>query len=128
MVMLVWSWRAVGESSYTKRSCQELGQPARTNFSQNSTPYIFLKLLHNPHGNAFSPTQCLFSIVYSLHPSIFYASGIIPMYFCFCGSRFVDFIYDQMYLSTTSARFITGQCNILHSELSADYKIKILLI
>ena len=43
-----------------------------------------------------------------------YSLGIMPMHFCFSGSHFVDFIYSQMYLRTSSAGFISSQGSILH--------------
>ena len=67
MVMLMYSRRAVGASSRTQRSCQ--GQNSQRKLtSQNSRPYIVLKLLHDSHGHASSPTQRLFLIGHGLHP------------------------------------------------------------
>ena len=94
-----------------------------------------------PHDvHAFSPTHCLFYFAHGLHLRIacftlvivythallillwswltpthfFYLSGITPMHsLFFSGSHFVDYIYDQIYLSTSSAGFIAGQGNIL---------------
>ena len=63
----VWNRRAIAESSRTWRSCRELVQPAGTDFSQNSRPYIVLKLLCDPHGHASSLMQYLFVFGYSLH-------------------------------------------------------------
>ena len=112
-VTLVWSWRAVGESSHTQRSCQGVGSACKKpNFSPNSTPFIILKLLRDPHGHVcspLSPTKCLFSICHGLHQGIFYVSSIMPTHCFFFGSLLLIFIYDWMYLSTSSLRFTTGQ-------------------
>ena len=115
--MLVWSRKTVGESSHRRKSCQKLEQLAGTDFSQNSStlysfttttqptwPHLFTHAMLDFHWLWFTPMQFLFSIGYGLHSCIV------------CGSHFVDFIYGWMYLSTTSARFITGQGNILHFE------------
>ena len=56
-----------------------------------------------------------------LTPTHFYVSSNALTYFCFSDSHFADFIYDWMYLSNTSARFITGQSNILHKSLVRPY-------
>ena len=64
MVLLLWSRRAVGESSHTQRSCWELEQPAEIDFSQNSRSYIYLKL---PRDHTSSSTQCLFSISHGVY-------------------------------------------------------------
>ena len=68
-----------GESLCTRRRESEL--PAGTDFSQNSQPYIVLKLsrflpLVTAYTNVmlafhwlwFTPNQCLFSIGHDLHP------------------------------------------------------------
>ena len=70
MVMLVWSRRAVGESSHTKRSCGESEQQAGTDFTPNSKPYIASKLLRDQHCLAFSLMNYLFSIGHGLRPCI----------------------------------------------------------
>ena len=43
--MLVWSRRAVGESLYIQKSCQESEQPAGTDFSPDCRPYIVFNRL-----------------------------------------------------------------------------------
>ena len=70
MVTLAWSRRAVRESLHTQRSCWE-----KLNFSQNSRPYIILKLPCDPHGHASSHMQCLLSINHGLNPQIFFCQG-----------------------------------------------------
>ena len=65
--------------------------------------------------------QCLFSIGLGLQPRVFYASANPPTHSLFSGCHFVDFIYDQMYLSTTSTKFIAGQVNILHLEHGRNF-------
>ena len=84
---------------------------------------IYLKLPHDPHGHASSSTQCLFSIGHGLRPRIA-CSPLVLAYthaffmprvshpFLFPGSHFVDFIFDRMYLWTTSTGFIACQGNI----------------
>ena len=52
-----------------------------------------------------TPMHCLFFIGHGLYPCIAFFSSI----------HFVDFIYGQMYQSTTSAGFIVGQGDILHN-------------
>ena len=59
---LVRSRRAVIERWHTQRRCRESGQHAGTDFSQNSKPYIFLKLPYNPSDEISSRTQYLFFI------------------------------------------------------------------
>ena len=71
MVMLVWSKRAVRESSHTQRSCREFEQPAGTDFSQDSRSYRVLKLSRDPHRHASSLTHCWISNEHGLHPRIF---------------------------------------------------------
>ena len=65
------------------------------------------------HWPLLTPMQCLFSISHGVHSCNFYAWAITLTNFCFSGSHFADFIYDRMYLSTSSARFIAGQGNVL---------------
>ena len=110
--------------SRTHRSCWESVQPAGTDFSQNFRPYIFLKLPCNPHSHTSSPMQCLFFIDHGVHPHNAYSP--LVMQSLFSGSHFVDFIYGWMYLSTTSARFVTGQGNILQFDyflISSKFKV-----
>ena len=121
---LVWGRRTVGESSCTQRSSRESKQPAETDFSQNSRPFIVLELPCDPpihassstecffHWPWFKLTKCLFSICHSLHPHIFYVLGIRSTHCLFSGSHFVGFIYGRMYLPTTSTGF-----NLLHTSL-----------
>ena len=66
-VTLVWCSRAIVESLRTQKSYQELKQPAGTDFSQISRPYIILKLPRNPYSHASSSTQCLFFIGHDLN-------------------------------------------------------------
>ena len=74
MGTLVWSWRAAGESSSTRKTCREPEQQVVTDFSQNSWPYIILKLLCDPHvmlvfyWSKLTPTHSLFFISLGLHP------------------------------------------------------------
>ena len=67
---LVCSRRAVGESLLKQKICQESERSAGTDFSQDSKPYMVLKLPCDTHGHIFLPTQFLFSIGHSLHPCI----------------------------------------------------------
>ena len=101
-----------------------------TDFSQNSWPYLGLKLPCDPHDHASLQTQCFFfPIGHGLHPhntcfscamvythamTVFHYSQVTPMHCLFSSNYFVDFIYDRMYLSTTYAGFIDVQSNILH--------------
>ena len=94
MVMLVWSSRAVRESSHIQRGCQESELPTGLT-SQNYRHYVVLKPLSDLNGHTSSLTQCLFSIGHGLHT-----------HFYFFGSQFLDFVYDWMYQSTTSARLV----------------------
>ena len=112
LVTLVWKRRAVGGSSHTQRSRQESEQKARSDFIKNSRSYVVSKLPRDPHDHTSSSMKCLFFIGHGLHPRNVYASGSMSTHFCFFGSRFIDFIYDWMYLSTTSTGFIASQCNI----------------
>ena len=104
---LVWSRKAVGESSREQRSYRELEQPTGTDFSQNSWPHIILKLTREPPGHASLPTHDLFFIGYGLHPrnacsplvtayihALFYGSWVTPTHCLLSGSHFVDFIYS----------------------------------
>ena len=73
-VTLVWSRRAIWESSRTRRSCRESKQPAGTDFKQNSWPYKVLKLTRDPHTmlvfrwSLFTPTHCLLFIAHGFYP------------------------------------------------------------
>ena len=73
---LVYSRRVIRENLCIWRSHQESELPVGTDFSQNSQPYIVLKLLHYSHAMLvlhwpwFTSTQCLFFIGYSLHSHI----------------------------------------------------------
>ena len=91
ILMIVYCWRATGESLLTRKRCWELEQPAWTDFSQNSRPYTVLKFSCDSNGHASSPTQCLSFIGHGLHPcnafsplvtaythAFFYASHITP--------------------------------------------------
>ena len=102
--MLVSSKKAVRKSLHTKEQLG-VGTASRTDFSQNSRPYIVFKL-RDLHGHASSPRQCLLFIGHGWHPCIacsplvmaythtfFYALCITPTHFCFSASHFVDFIY-----------------------------------
>ena len=135
IVMLVWSRRAIGESSHIQRNCWESEQPVGIDFSQNSRPYIVLKLppnLHTMlifHWPLLTPLNCLFFLGHSLHPCIAcfslviaYTLALLVLHWslltsthCLLSSNhFVDFIYGLMYLSTTSAGLIMCQGDILH--------------
>ena len=94
----------------------------KLNFIQTFRLYVVLKLLCEPHGHVSLPTLCLFSIGHCLHPRIFYASGIMSKNFCFSGSHFVEFIYDGMYMSTTSAGFIADPGNIFEQYFYCSKK------
>ena len=133
--------RTVGKSLHTRKSYQESEQPAGTHFSQISRSYIVLKLPHNPYAHASSSTQCLFSIGHGLHPRnacsqlvtaythallVFRWPWLTPMqclfsighkHCLFSSNHFVDFIYDRMYLSTTSPGLISDQGNILYQAI-----------
>ena len=109
---LVWS-RTFGENSCTQRNCRESDIQLELNFSRNSKPDIVLISYMTHMATPLYPRNVSLPLVKACtkvflpwvsHPCI-----------SFSGSYFVDFIYDQMYLSATSARFIVGQCNILHN-------------
>ena len=57
------------------------------------------------------------SLVTTYTHAVLFMLRLLFTHFCFSGSPFVDFIYDRMYLSTTSAEFIAGQRNILQLVL-----------
>ena len=101
---LMWSWRAIGESSRTRRSRRESEQPVGINFSQNSRRYIVLKLPFNPHalivfhGSRLIPAHWLFFMGHGLHLRIdcfswvtaytralivFHGSRLIPAHWLF---------------------------------------------
>ena len=42
-MILVWNWRAIGESSRTRWSCRDSEPPVGTDFNQNSKIYTVLK-------------------------------------------------------------------------------------
>ena len=73
-IFILWQWCLCGAEEQSesvhiqRRSCQESDQPAGTDFSQNSRPYIVLKLPRDPCGHTSSPTQCSFFIGHVLHP------------------------------------------------------------
>ena len=76
-VILVWNRRAVGENSYTQSSCRESEQPAGTDFSQNSRPYIILKLSRDPLGHLRFFTHALLVLHWSrLTPTHFFMPRI----------------------------------------------------
>ena len=113
-VKLVWTRKAIGESLLTQSSC--LDQPAGTDFSQNSRPYVVLKLSRDPHWprlfthpmlvfhcSWFTTTQCLFSTGHGKHPRIT-CFPVITL------------------LTLSSAGFIAGQGNILHNQIYPDQK------
>ena len=54
-----------------------------------------------------------------LTPIHIYALGISPTHSCFSGCHFIDFPYDQIYLSTLFPWFTAGQGNILHLQLNS---------
>ena len=115
--------------AYTKERSRVRTASGKMNFSQNSRPYIVLKFSCDPHSHSSSPTQCLFFIGHRLQSRSVYSPLVMasthaflclgyPLtYFGFSDSYFVDFIYDRMYLSTSSARFTAGQSNILHLHI-----------
>ena len=96
---------------------------------QGLHPCIFVYLRYHAyalpvfHWSPLTPMHFYIPQVSRLHIACFllvtgfthaflYASGITPTHFCFSGSHFVDFIYDQMYQSTSSADFTASQGNI----------------
>ena len=112
------------ESSCTERSHRKSELPTGTDFSQNSRPYIVLKLQRNPHTmhvfhwSWLTPTHCLLFISHSFHPhnACFSLVTAYTHTFLISGNHFVDFIYSQMYLSTTSTEFIASQSDILQYQ------------
>ena len=81
------------------------------------------------HLLQFKLTQFLFLIGHGLHPCnacfslamiythtilILHWSQLIPTHCLFSGNHSIHLIKSQMYLSTTSTRFITGQGDLLH--------------
>ena len=135
--MLVWRRRAIGQSSHTRMSCRESELSVEIKFCQNSWPYIVLKLTCEPHAmlvfywSRLTPTHCLLFIGHCVHPRnacfslamvytgtilVLHWSQLTPMHFLVSANHFVDFIYGQMYLSTTSAGFFAGQGDILHEN------------
>ena len=66
-----------------------------------------------------APTWLTWPHIFTHALLLLYWSQLTPTYFSFFSSYFVDFIYNQMYLLTTSAEFIAGQCNILqlHTDI-----------
>ena len=134
--MLTWSGRAVRESWFTCWAARSWNSLRKLNFSQNSRPYILLKLLCNRHGYASSPAQCLFSISHSLHPCIILCLGyhahtflLFPVvtllilsstrYMCqlhLLGSLLVKAIYDKTSMYQINAKLLThlNHSHILH--------------
>ena len=122
--------RTVGESSNIQKAIESRNNQWKLNFSQNSWPYIVLKLPHDPHGHASSPTQCWFFIDHSLH-SCNACSLLVRrtpkqvscMCICFSSSHFVDVINNRMYLSN-SPPVKPIYYNILNSKYKQLKKIK----
>ena len=99
---LMWNRKAIGKISRTWRGCQESEEPAETDSSQNSRPYIVLKL---PATN----TQCLFFIGHGLHLRIacfFHWSWLTPTYCLF-------FIGHGLHLRIACFLLITAYTNVL---------------
>ena len=135
--ILMWSRRVIGggESLCIQRKHRESKLPAGTDLSQNSWPYIVLKLPRDSHAMLFfywswltptqcfffhwpwfTPMQCLLFTGHALH-SHNACSPLITAYshtFLVSGSHFVDFIYGLMYLSIIFTGFNAGQGDILH--------------
>ena len=65
------------------------------------------------------PCNACFSLamVYTHTMLVLHWSWLISMHCLFSSNHFVDFIYGQMYLSTTFAWFNAGQGNILQHDL-----------
>ena len=112
-----------------ERKCRESEMPVGTDFSQNSWPYLVLKLPCNPHAmllfywSWLTPTQYLFFIGHGLHPHDTCSLSVIAYTHAFLvfGNHFVDFIYSWMYLSTISTRFIADEGDILHLKIKWIY-------
>ena len=102
-VTLMWNRRVIRESLHAQISCWELEQPAETNFSQNSKPYVILKLPHD------LPTMPVFYICHGLHQT--------PC--LFSGNHLVDFIYGWMYLSL-QANVICYICSRMKTCVSCN--------
>ena len=68
-----------------------------------------------------TPTWAIWPCLFFHTMFVLHWSWLTPMHCLFSGSHFVDFIYGQMYQTTTSARFIIGQGNILHPTFSNAY-------
>ena len=116
-VTLVWSRSAIRESSRTRRSCRETEQPAGTDLSQNSRPYIVLKLPRDSHTIvAFpysrpAPTQYLSSIGHSLHLRIA-CLPVIPLLIlstarCICQQHPVDSLQIKVIYYTWGKTFFS---------------------
>ena len=69
--MLVWSKRAIRESSLIQQAVRSQNSQQKLNFSQNSRSYIVLKLPRDSRGHASWPMQCLFFISHGLYSHIF---------------------------------------------------------
>ena len=110
-VTCVWSMRAVWESSYTRRSCRESKQPTRSNFSQNSRPYIVLKYPCDSRACASSPTQYLFFIGHGLHPRnpcSPLVTAFTPSHCLFSASHFVYVSIENIHrLNRKPKKYIT---------------------
>ena len=80
IVILIWCRKAIGESLCTQRSYQESELSVGTDFSQNSRPYIVLKLQCKLramlifHWSLLTLMHCFLCINHSLHPCNSYVS------------------------------------------------------
>ena len=70
-------------------------------------------------GHGLYPRIACFSLVSAYTNALiaFHWSRATPTHDLFSGNHSVDFIYSQMYLSKTSARFIAGEGDILQKNI-----------
>ena len=98
----------IGNSLHPRNACFSLGM-------------VYMHALFSFRWQRLTFTQCLFFIGHGLHPRNACFSLVKAYTHAFLVSRnhFVDFIYSGMYLSATSAGFITR--HIIHSKPWEDY-------
>ena len=112
-VTLVWSSRGIGqrvrshEEAVGSQNCQQ-----DLTYNSHATTHNIFPLLVTAHTHATLVFHWLLSTSMRCLPFIGYALYLCNA--CF-RKRFVDFTYGRIYRSTTSARFIAGQGDILHS-------------